>query len=50
MNFRKSLLLLASLMVTFGATAAMAAEGEGGDAYASLGAALAIGRWRSRPR
>jgi F-type H+-transporting ATPase subunit c len=45
MNFRKMLVLVSGLMLTFGASIAMAAEGAAGpsDAYASLGAALAIG-------
>ncbi len=43
MNFRKALLLVSTLVLTLGATAAMAAEGGAPDAYASLGAALAIG-------
>src|SRR5437763_1539556 len=43
MSFRKALLVLATLVMTFGASAAMAAEGATTDAYASLGAALAIG-------
>ncbi len=43
MNFRKALLVV-SLFTLFGATFAMAQEGAaGGDQYASLGAALAIG-------
>src|SRR6188472_3077976 len=45
MNFRKTLILVTGLMLTFGAQLAMAQEGAAGatDAYASLGAALAIG-------
>lgn len=43
MRFRNALLTCGSLILTLGASAAMAAEGGGGDAYASLGAALAIG-------
>ena len=45
MTFRKALFVLTTLMLTFGATVAFAQEGAaaGGDAYASLGAALAIG-------
>lgn len=46
MSFRKVLVLVSSLVVTLGATAAMAQEGAaaaGGDQYRSLGAALAIG-------
>ncbi len=44
MSFRKALLVLSTLILTLGASAAMAAEGAaGGDQYASLGAALAIG-------
>ncbi len=44
MTIRKAILIMTGLMLTFGAQAAMAAEGAaGGDAYASLSAALAIG-------
>ncbi|MEK6580162.1 MAG: ATP synthase F0 subunit C [Bdellovibrionota bacterium] len=44
MSFRKALVLIGTLVITCGATLAMANEGAGGgDAYASLGAALAIG-------
>lgn len=46
MNFRKTLFLLGSLVLTLGASVAMAAEEaahSGGDAYRSIGAALAIG-------
>jgi F-type H+-transporting ATPase subunit c len=46
MNFRKTLILLGTIMMTFGAHFAMAEEAvahSGGDAYASLAAALAIG-------
>ncbi len=42
MIFRKSLLLIGTLVMTFGASFAMAAE-EGAKGYTSLGAALAIG-------
>jgi F-type H+-transporting ATPase subunit c len=45
MNFGKALSFV-TLALTFGATVAMAADGTnaaGGDAYSSLGAALAIG-------
>ena len=41
MSFRKALFIFCTLMMTFGASVAMAAEG-GGDAYASLGAGLCI--------
>ncbi|MGK5088774.1 ATP synthase F0 subunit C [Bdellovibrionota bacterium FG-2] len=45
MTFRKTMFILGTLLVAFFATAAMANEGgaAGGDQYASLGAALAIG-------
>ena len=46
MNFRKTLLILGAFIMTFGTSIAMAAEEathSGGDAYKSLGAALAIG-------
>ena len=45
MSFRKNLFLLATLVLTLGSSAAMAAEGAAAptDAYASLGMALAIG-------
>lgn len=45
MNFRKALILFGTLIMTFGASLAMAQEhgGGSGDPYASLGAALAIG-------
>lgn len=44
MSFRKALLVLSTLVLTLGASAAMAAEGATTvDQYASLGAALAIG-------
>ena len=43
MSFRKALLIVTTLMMTLGASMAFAAEGAGGDAYGSLGAALAIG-------
>ncbi len=45
MNFRKTLLLLGTVFMTFGASIAMAAEeaAQGSDPYRSLGAALAIG-------
>src|SRR4051812_9132224 len=43
MSFRKALLVMSTLVLTFGATAAMAAEGGASDPYASLAAALAIG-------
>ncbi len=45
MNFRKTLLLLGMITMTFGASIAMASEeaAHGGDPYRSLGAALAIG-------
>ena len=45
MNFRKTLLLLGTVFLTFGASIAMAAEeaAQGGDQFRSLGAALAIG-------
>ena len=42
MSFRKALVVLCSLMMTVGASAAMAAEGGSGDAYASLAAGLCI--------
>ena len=44
MSFRKALLIATTLMMTLGASMAFAAEGAGGDAYASLGAALASDR------
>ena len=43
MSFRKALLIATTLMMTLGASMAFADGGAGGDAYASLGAALAIG-------
>ncbi len=49
MNFRKTLLVLGTFVMVFGASMAMAAEEVtqaahgGGDAFRSLGAALAIG-------
>jgi F-type H+-transporting ATPase subunit c len=45
MNFSKTLILLASLVMTFGASMAMASDGAATavDPYASLSAALAIG-------
>lgn len=43
MSFRKTVLMLSTLMMTLGASMAFAAEGATGDAYGSLGAALAIG-------
>jgi len=46
MNFRKTLLALGTIVMTFGATIAMAEETAAathGDPYASLSAALAIG-------
>lgn len=47
MNFRKTVLLLSTLVLTCGVSLAMAEETAahvgGGDPYASLGAALAIG-------
>jgi F-type H+-transporting ATPase subunit c len=47
MNFRhkleKKLLLLGAVMMTFGASAAMAQESTHGDAYSSLASAIAIG-------
>lgn len=43
MSFRKALFVLAAIMVTFGASVAMASDGGSSDQYASLGAALAIG-------
>lgn len=44
MNFRKTLLLMSMLVMTMGASLAMAAEEGGkGDPYYSLAAALAIG-------
>ena len=43
MNFRKAFLIMTTLMMTFGASMAFAAEGGTTDAYASIGAALAIG-------
>ena len=43
MNFRKALLVFGLFSITFGSSLAMAAEGGGGDAYGSLGMALAIG-------
>ncbi len=43
MSFRKALLLVSTLVITLGTSAAMAAEGGATDPYASLGAALAIG-------
>jgi F-type H+-transporting ATPase subunit c len=45
MNFSKTLILLGTLVMTFGASMAMAAEGATtvSDPYASLSAALAIG-------
>ena len=49
MNFRKTLLILGTFAMTFGASLAMAAEEatqaahSGGDAFRSIGAALAIG-------
>ena len=42
MSFRKALFVLFTLMMTLGATAALAAEGGHGDAYTSLGAGLCI--------
>jgi len=46
MTFRKTLLILGTFVMTFGASLAMAADEvahSGGDSYRSLGAALAIG-------
>lgn len=47
MNFRqkleKKVLLLGAVMMTFGASAAMAQEGAHADPYASLASAIAIG-------
>ena len=44
MNFRKALFVIAIFTLTLGASAAMAADGTtGGDPYASLASALAIG-------
>jgi F-type H+-transporting ATPase subunit c len=44
MSFRKTLMIAFTLMMTLGASMAFAAEGgAGGDQYASLAAALAIG-------
>ncbi len=44
MSFKKALFLVGSFACLLGASVAMASEGTGGgDAYASLGAALAIG-------
>jgi F-type H+-transporting ATPase subunit c len=44
MSFRKALFYVTTLMMTFGATAAMAAEGAGGaKEYGPIGAGLAIG-------
>ncbi|MEO5971052.1 MAG: ATP synthase F0 subunit C [Bdellovibrionia bacterium] len=44
MNFRKTLVLFGTLMLTMGTTVAFAADEAGrGDAFGSLGAALAIG-------
>src|SRR4051812_17603695 len=45
MNFRKTLLLVGALVMTFGATFAMAADevAHGGGGMGGLGAALAIG-------
>ena len=44
MSFRKALLVLGTVMLSCGASVAMAAEEAAkGDAYGSLGAALAIG-------
>ena len=45
MSFRKTFWMLAALMMTFGASVAMAAEGGGADAsvYGPIGAGLAIG-------
>jgi F-type H+-transporting ATPase subunit c len=44
MSFRKTLLLVSTLILVFGTTMAFAAEGSvTGDAYQSIGAALAIG-------
>jgi len=44
MNIRRTVIALTAFMMTFGSFAAMASEGAaGGDAYSSLGKALAIG-------
>jgi F-type H+-transporting ATPase subunit c len=44
MSFRKTLLLVSTLILAFGTSMAFAAEGAvTGDAYQSIGAALAIG-------
>jgi F-type H+-transporting ATPase subunit c len=45
MSFRKALFYVSTLVLAFGASVAMAAEGNaaGGDAYSSIGAGLAIG-------
>lgn len=45
MNFRNTLLLVGTFILTFGASLAMAADEavSKGDAYGSIGAALAIG-------
>lgn len=44
MNFRRALWIVSTYILTLGVPMAMASEGAaGGDAYASLGAALAIG-------
>ena len=43
MSFRKTLLLVGTVMMTFGTSAAMAAEGAAANPYAPLGAAFAIG-------
>ena len=42
MCFRKAFFVLCTLMMTVGASAAMAAEGGAADPYASLGAGLCI--------
>ena len=43
MSFRRALFLVSSLVITFGTSVAMAAEGGGGNAYGPIGAGLAIG-------
>ena len=43
MSFRRALFLVTTLVCTFGASVAMAAEGSGGNAYGPIGAGLAIG-------